>query len=121
MAHFVKLDENNIVENVIVVNNYDCNGGEYPTADEQGNIFCNKLIPGRWIQTSYNSNFRHIYAGIGYYYDEVNDVFIAPKPYPSWHLNENFDWQAPIEMPNNFCYWDEDSLSWIEYEIKKEV
>lgn len=98
MAHFAKINNENIVEQVIVVDDSDCNGGEYPNADEEGNIFCNKLIPGRWIQTSYNNNFRNTYAGVGYYYDEVNDVFIAPQPYPDWYLDSNFKWQPPFEL-----------------------
>jgi hypothetical protein len=66
---------------------------------------------------SYNGNIRKQYAGIGYTYDAVNDVFIAPQPYPSWSLDENFDWQPPTPMPTEGNrYWDEDSLSWVEVE-----
>ena len=68
-------------------------------------------------RTSYNHKIRKQYAGVGFTYDEVNDVFIAPQPYPSWSLNENFDWQPPTPMPDEGRYiWDEDTLNWIEIE-----
>ena len=79
MAHFAELDENNIVQRVIVVHNnelLDENGIEL---EQKGIDFCTNLLGGRWIQTSYNANFRGIYAGIGHTYDETLDVFIAPE------------------------------------------
>jgi hypothetical protein len=72
-------------------------------------------------RTSYNHNIRKQYAGIGYTYDAINDVFIAPQPYPSWSLDDNFDWQAPTPMPNDGEFvWDEDSTKldgskWLDY------
>ena len=93
MAHFAELDENNIVLRVIVVANED-------TADENGNevealgiAFCENLLGGTWIQTSYNDNIRKQYAGIGSTYDPALDIFIAPQPGPDWVLDENHDWQ----------------------------
>jgi hypothetical protein len=66
-------------------------------------------------RTSYNNNIRKQYAGIGFTYDAVNDVFIAPQPYPSWSLDNNFDWQPPTPMPTEGMWtWDEDNLSWTE-------
>jgi len=66
-------------------------------------------------RTSYNSNIRKQFAGIGYTYDAINDVFITPQPYPSWALDNNFNWQAPTPRPEGIgWYWDEDSLSWLE-------
>jgi hypothetical protein len=68
-------------------------------------------------RTSYNHKIRKQYAGVGFTYDENADVFIAPQPYPSWSLNENFDWQPPTPMPDEGRYiWDEDTLNWIEIE-----
>jgi hypothetical protein len=65
-------------------------------------------------RTSYNGNIRKQYAGIGYTYDAVNDVFISPQPYASWLLDENFDWQPPTPKPEGMdYYWDEQNLSWI--------
>jgi hypothetical protein len=78
MAHFAELDDNNIVTRVIVVHNnelLDDNGIE---SEQKGIDFCVGLFGGRWVQTSYNANFRGIYAGIGNIYDETLDEFIAP-------------------------------------------
>lgn len=55
-------------------------------------------------------------VGIGYKYDAVADVFIAPQPYPSWSLDNNFDWQPPTPKPEGAYRWDESTLSWIEIE-----
>ena len=87
--------------------------------------------PSSWIQTSYNTNgnvhygqdgqpdggiaLRGNYAGIGYTYDAQNDVFYAPKPYPSFILNrQTWLWEAPIPKPTDDQYyeWDESSLTW---------
>jgi len=84
MAHFAQLDENNIVTNVIVVHNnelFDENGYE---SEQKGIDFCVAHFGGKWIQTSYNSNFRGIYAGIGYRYDETIDEFVAPIVESEW-------------------------------------
>ena len=68
-------------------------------------------------RTSYNDKIRKQYAGIGYTYDPVADVFITPQPYASWSLDENFDWQPPTPRPEGLDWrWDEDTLSWIEIE-----
>ena len=106
MAHFAEIDENNIVKRVLVVDNSLEHRGEDFLANELG-------LGGRWIQTSYNNNFRKQYAGIGFKYDEVNDIFIAPQPFPSWNLDENFNWQPPIPQPQTMSKWDEETLSWI--------
>jgi hypothetical protein len=74
MAHFAKV-ENGVVREVIVIGNDDA-----PT-ESVGQAFIASLgLDGEWLQTSYNSNFRGTYAGIGYTYDAVNDVFVAPTP-----------------------------------------
>jgi hypothetical protein len=106
MAHFAEIDENNIVTRVLVVDNSQEHRGEDFLANELG-------LGGRWIQTSYNGNFRKQFAGVGYTYNSEADLFVSPQPYPSWNLDENFDWQAPIERPDEFAVWDEDSLSWL--------
>jgi hypothetical protein len=117
MAHFAELDENNIVKQVIVVHNNELlvDGVE---SEQAGIDFCVTLFDGTWIQTSYNSNFRKNYAGIGFTYDPIKDAFIPPQPYPSWVLNEETcRWQAPIAMPieeGKFFTWDEESISWKE-------
>jgi hypothetical protein len=117
MAHFAQLDENNVVQQVIVIANEDCGGGDYPSAETIGQQFISNLgLGGTWKQTSYNSNFRKHYAGIGYTYDEVNDVFISPRPFASWVLDNNFDWQAPVAMPTEGgpWMWNEEAGNWEE-------
>lgn len=115
MAHFAQLDENNIVQQVIVIANDDCNGGGFPESESVGQEFISSMgLDGIWKQTSYNSNFRKHYAGIGYAYDEENDVFLTPRPFPSWQLDENLDWQAPIQMPETGgpWIWNEELSDW---------
>jgi len=118
MAHFAQLDENNVVTQVIVVSNSDCqiNGVE---SEEAGIVFCKTLFgpTTRWKQTSYNANFRKNYAGVGYTWDATRDAFIPPQPYPSWVLNEGTaQWQAPVAMPNEGkrYSWNEATQSWDE-------
>lgn len=81
MAHFAKI-ENGMVTNVIVVGNDVCGEPtlDFPDTCAAGRAFiANTLkLEGDWKQTSYNGNYRGVYAGIGYTYDSVNDVFIAP-------------------------------------------
>lgn len=114
MAHFAELDNNNIVKQVVVVKNEELliDGVE---VESKGQEFLTNLLGGNWIQTSINNNIRKQYASVGYTYDPVNNVFIAPQPYSSWSLDENYDWQPPTPMPTEGrWYWDENSLSWIE-------
>jgi hypothetical protein len=118
MAHFAKLNENNNVLAVHVVNNnvITINGIE---SEQAGINFLTKLHGHTlWKQTSYNGNIRKNYAGIGYTYDAARDAFIPPKPFNSWVLDEaTCRWQAPTSMPTTegkFYYWSEDDLSWRE-------
>lgn len=118
MAHFAKIDENNLVTQVLVTSNDKPNEGYDWLVDRFG---------GTWIKTSYNTfagehlnggvPLRKNFAGIGYTYDQERDAFIPPKPFESWVLDENTcQWEAPVAMPTDgkLYYWDEDSLSWIE-------
>jgi hypothetical protein len=75
MAHFAELDETNTVIRVIVVHNNELldNGVE---SEQKGIDFCHNLLGGRWIQTSYNGNFRKRFCGTGDYYDETLDEFV---------------------------------------------
>ena len=120
MAHFAQLDENNKVLQVIVVANEELllNGVESET---KGVIFCKSLLgeDTKWVQTSYNATFRKNYAGIGYSYDPVADVFIVLQPYPSWSLDANHDWQAPTPKPEEgFWSWNEETQSWDEVVVE---
>ena len=115
MAHYAYLDENNVVVAVIVGKDETelIDGLDTETYYAQG-------TPYKVKRTSYNGNIRKNYAGIGYKYDADADVFIAPQPYPSWLLDENFDWQPPTPKPDGFYYWDESTLNWIEIETLAE-
>jgi hypothetical protein len=114
MAHFAQI-ENGIVVNVIVVNNNELlvDGIEQ---EQKGIEFCQSLFGGDWKQTSYNGTIRKQYAGVGYTYDVTAEVFIAPQPYPSWLLDANYDWQAPIDYPadGKLYSWDESNQVWVE-------
>jgi hypothetical protein len=126
MAHFAELDSNNIVLRVVVGCNQDIanNGGEQ---SEQAAEYFKKVCPlskngVKWVQTSYNNNFRKQYAGIGCTFDFVKNKFITPQPFASWSLDTNDNWKAPVAYPtvitygDNFDYfitWDESNLRWI--------
>ena len=104
MSHFAKINNNTVTE-VLVAEKDFINSGLV------GDEFL-------WIQTSYNSNFRKNYAGVGFTYDKARDAFIPPTPYPSWTLVESTcQWEAPTPMPTDGNYkWDEDTLAWVSYE-----
>ena len=130
MAHFAKLDQNNVVVFVTVGRQED-DGREAELTARTGDVY---------KQTSYNTRggvhytdgvpsanqtkaFRKNYAGLGYTYDAGRDAFIPPKPYNSWVLNEDTClWDAPVAMPEDAgtgeppkrYTWDEDTTSWVE-------
>jgi hypothetical protein len=83
MAHFAEIDETNTVITVIVVNNETIQNLPFPESEPVGQAFIASIgLEGRWLETSYNDNFRGVYAGVGYIYDETLDKFIAPTPDP---------------------------------------
>jgi hypothetical protein len=96
MAHFAKLDENNIVTAVLVVNNEALD----PENEEQSGIdFLKSLFDEecQWVQTSYNGTIRFNFAGIGYQYDSIDDAFIAPMPecgHEQLFLNAEKRWEC---------------------------
>ena len=119
MSHFAKVIDGKVTQ-VIVAEQEFINSGYVGE-------------PTDWVQTSYNTRgnvhygqdnqpdggiaLRGNYAGIGYTYDAVNDVFYAPQTYPSWILNTTtWTWEAPVPYPNDgkLYVWDEDTTSWIE-------
>ena len=119
MAHFAKLNEDNLVIEVHVVNNSDNLDSNGKENEAVGVAFLVQWSGGYpyWKQTSYNGNFRKNYASIGYTYDPQRDAFIPPKPYPSWLLNEQTClWDPPVAMPQdgNRYQWDEATTSWVE-------
>ena len=115
MAHFAQLDKNNKVLQVIVVANEELmeNGAE---SEHKGIAFCKTLLGAdtNWVQTSYNATIRKNYAGIDFIYDAENDYFFAPQPYPSWELNADAQWEAPVAYPTDgeAYTWNENDLKW---------
>lgn len=89
MAHFAKIDENNVVTQVVVVDNKDTADASGEEKEHIGAAFLERLLGGTWKQTSYNGNKRKNYAGLGYTFDAVRDAFIPPKPTPDAVLDEN--------------------------------
>jgi len=116
MAHFAELGPNNEVLRVIVVDNRDTADASGIEKEHIGAAFCERLLGGRWVQTSYNGNKRKNYAGQGYTFDEQRDAFIPPKPYASWVLvEETCQWKAPVDAPDDgqMYSWDEATTSWV--------
>lgn len=106
MSHFAELNNNNKVVRVLVCDN---------SMPNEGYDWLMENFGGKWVQTSYNQNFRKNFAGIGFTYDEERDAFIPPKPFSSWLLNEETClWEAPTPRPNDGqrYYWDEQDLDW---------
>lgn len=116
MAHFARINENSIVDQVIVISDGDA-PDPFPESETLGQQFIVSLgLVGTWKQTSYNGNFRKHYAGIGYTWDEQRDAFIQPQPFPSWVLDEETcNWAAPVPYPDDGeqYWWDEDAASWV--------
>lgn len=108
MAHYAFLDENNIVTEVIAgIDETELIKGLHPEI-WYGN-FKNQLCK----RTSYNSKIRGTYAGIGFSYNEAEDIFIAPQPYPSWN-RVGSSWEPPIPYPSEGeWHWSEADLSWV--------
>ena len=109
MSHWAEIDNDNKVLRVLVGDNND------PAGDE-GYQWLIDNLGGTWIQTSYNSNIRGTYAGIGFTYNPDEDIFVTPQPYPSWIRSGSF-WNPPTPRPEGRWSWDESSLSWIESTI----
>ncbi len=106
MAHFAKLDDNNVVEQVIVVSNDDIKDNSGTEVESFGVAFCQQLLGAdtNWKQTSYNGNMRGNYAGIGYTYMTnvatlgvgSTDIFINQQPHASWTVGVNTaQWYPP--------------------------
>jgi|LWDU01.1.fsa_nt_gi hypothetical protein len=121
MAHFAKLNNENIVIGVHTLENEIITDSKGVEQEQLGIDFLTELhgIGFWWKQTSYNGTFRKNYAGRGYYYDVIKDAFIPPQLYPSWTLDEaTLIWQPPVEYPaitevNPELYlWNENTLTW---------
>ena len=125
MAHFAEVNSSNEVLRVVVISNtdVDANGGDQHADAETfvTNLLGHEGTGVAWKQTSFNHNFRKQYASIGMTYDRIKDKFINPKPYASWALDANDDWQPPVNYPADGTFekqyeWDEDTTSWKEIE-----
>ena len=127
MAHFAKLNSNNEVIHVSVVDNWNITDGNGHEQESIGVAYLHSVHGVQegitWKQTSYNSNIRKNYAGIGYKFDAGRDAFIPPKPYASWILNETTcRWDSPVAMPSDagtgnppkMYRWDEATVNWVE-------
>lgn len=125
MAHYAFLDENNIVIEVIVGKDED-DTDTLPEgfSDWEEYYLTKKELASDCKRTSYNTianthkldgtAFRGNYAGIGFIWDEINNVFYPPQPYSSWTLNSNWVWEAPVAYPDDDqeYQWNESSQSW---------
>lgn len=117
MAHFAELDANNVVLRVIVVHNNELLNDSGVEVEAKGVAFCQSLLGGTWVQTSYTKSIRKNFAGAGFTYDQSRDAFIPLKLFASWSLNEETCcWVSPVPMPegSNPYYWDEDKQVWVE-------
>ena len=110
MAHYAYLDDNNIVVAVTV--------GKDETELIEGldtETYYGLETPYTVKRTSYNGNIRKQFAGVGMTYDAANDVFIAPQPYPSWTLDNDFNWQPPTPKPEGRgWHWNEVEQVWLD-------
>ena len=123
MAHFAKLEENEVVD-VIVVLNDDIKDDEGNESETIGIAFCKEIFGADtvWKQTSWNASFRKNYAMVGGTYNAEKDAFIDVKPdFASWQLNEETCiWEAPVPIPDdhetNPVRWDEENQKWVEFQ-----
>tara|TARA_R110002049_G_scaffold304427_3_gene499617 strand:- start:1899 stop:2291 length:393 start_codon:yes stop_codon:yes gene_type:complete len=100
---------------VLVVDNdtlLDENGIEH---ESRGVDYLTWLVGGEWVQTSYNARIRGRYAAPGMLYLADQDIFVEPRPFPSWTLNVQGIWQPPVPMPEGEATytWEEETLSWV--------
>ena len=113
MSHFAKVINGKVIQVIVA-------------EPEFFNTFVDSSA-GEWIQTSYNTQggvhknggtpLRGNFAGVGFTYDQANDVFYAPQPYPSWTVNQTtWLWEAPVAKPDDdkSYKWDETTTSWVE-------
>lgn len=124
MAHFAKLNQDNLVIDVIVVANDVLLDNNNEEQEQLGVDFLNSTFgEHNWKQTSFNGSFRKNYAGIGYSFNEDLNAFIPEKPFNSWILNEDTcQWDPPKPRPEETSLsvgyvWDEQVQEWIEINL----
>ena len=109
MAHYAFLDNNIVTEVIVGIDETELIEGK--STEEWYSEFRGQTC----VRTSYNGKIRYNYAGIGYTYDPIDDAFIAPKPFASWILDSNKQWQAPVQYPaDGFYLWNEEIGAWVE-------
>lgn len=120
MSYFAKLDNNNIVLTVNVVDEKDVDYLSFPESEPIGIAYLNSVTEqANWKQTSDTGAFRYNFACSNYTYDPIADAFIPPQPYPSWVLNTStYTWEPPNPPgwpPNDGqdYVWDEQTKSWV--------
>lgn len=125
MAHYAKLNSDNIVTSVFVGVD-ETNTDDLPSDFSSWEEYYSDLLDVTVKRTSYNTfanthkdggtAFRGNYAGPGMVYDSTDDVFIYPEPYPSWTLDSNYIWQPPVAYPTDggVYIWAEGSGAWVE-------
>jgi len=141
MSYFANLDENNVVVRVICIPENACEDESGVEQDTIGCTFCKSLHKdengdpltdengsrvdptGLWIRTSYNSNIRKCFAGIGYKYNDTDDAFEPPKPHPSFVLDKTtYTWKPPVALPADAIenggtvsyMWNFDDETWVD-------
>ena len=135
MAHFVKINDSNIVITGVVLDDKDTQDESGNEVESIGAKYLSDGFGGTWKKTSYNTSngvhrlggtpFRKNYAGIGMYFDASRDAFYVPQPFPSWTLDEDTcQWNAPVAYPDDggkagstdgkLYQWNEDTTSWDE-------
>jgi hypothetical protein len=123
MAHFARIDRNNIVKSIHVVDDEHLINEDEEEEEDFGIAYLNKIygVGFTWVQSSKDGSFRKNQAGKGYTYDRERDAFIAAKTsyLDSWVLNENTcQWEAPVAYPNDgkVYGWNENTQTWDEQE-----
>ena len=118
MAHFARIDDNGVVQEVIVIDNSVAPDPAPENSESSGRTFIRDILglPGTWVQTSYNHSFRGSYAGIGYIYRADDDEFTTPSPFPSWSWSSvEKVWVPPVPYPDSDDYFfcNEEKLAWV--------
>lgn len=121
MAHFARLDENNVVVEVLVVDNSAIQNLDFPESEPVGAAYLNSFLPAAtWKQTSYNNNFRFRYAGLGYTFHlecGAHGGFATPPEYDYFVFDvATCSWIPPVPKPDNVnsYYWDDATRLWIK-------
>lgn len=112
---FAKIDENSKVVDRLMISERDCMDENEEFSESVGALFMNKLYGGSWLLSEIGGS-RKGWGEVGFDYDESRNAFVAPRPFPSWILDEETcRWNAPVPYPNDGLYhsWEEVALGWV--------